>query len=97
MLTWDETKRKLNIKNHGFDFTSCDAIWDQFTVTREDKREDYGEIRLVCFGVLHSELDVLVYTERAGGTRVITLPTAERKAEKHEACYYCQVAEENLS
>ena len=55
MLTWDETKRKLNIKNHGFDFVGCDAIWDHFTVTREDKREDYGEVRLVCFGVLHSE------------------------------------------
>jgi uncharacterized DUF497 family protein len=28
MLTWDETKRKLNIHNHGFDFAGCDAIWD---------------------------------------------------------------------
>ena len=40
MLIWDETKRKLNIKNHGFDVVGCDAIWDHFTVTREDKRED---------------------------------------------------------
>ena len=36
MLTWDEPKRKLNIKNHGLDFVACDAIWDHFTVTRED-------------------------------------------------------------
>jgi len=36
MLTWDEPKRKLNIKNHGLDFVGCDAIWDHFTVTRED-------------------------------------------------------------
>ena len=92
MLTWDETKRKLNIKNHGFDFVGCDAIWDHFTVTREDKREDYGEVRLVCFGVLHGEVVVLVYTERARGTHVISL----RKAEKHEARYYRQVAKENL-
>ena len=33
MLTWDESKRKLNIKNHGLDFVECDAIWDHFTVT----------------------------------------------------------------
>ena len=46
MLTWDETKRKLNIKNHGLDFAGCDAIWDHFTVTREDIRQDYGEARL---------------------------------------------------
>jgi uncharacterized DUF497 family protein len=52
MLTWDEPKRKLNLKNHGLDFVGCDAIWDHFTVTREDKRQDYGEERLVCFGLL---------------------------------------------
>ena len=40
MLTWDETKRKLNIKNHRLDFAGCDASWDHFTVTREDIRQD---------------------------------------------------------
>ena len=45
MLTWDETKRKLNIKNHGLDFVGCDAIWDHFTVTCEDIRQNYGEAR----------------------------------------------------
>lgn len=54
MLTWNEPKRKLNIKNHGLDFVGCDAIWDHFTVTREDKRQDYGEELLVCFGLFWS-------------------------------------------
>ena len=92
MVTWDEAKRKLNIKNHGLDFAGCDAIWEHFTVTREDKREDYGEARLVCFGVLVDELVVMVYTERRKGPHVISL----RKAEKYEARYYRQVAKENL-
>ena len=92
MVTWDETKRKLNIKNHGLDFAGCDAIWDHFTVTREDKREDYGEERLVCFGILDDEVVVMVYTERRKGPHVISL----RKAEKYEARYYRQVAKENL-
>ena len=92
MLTWDEVKRKLNIKNHGLDFVGCDAIWDHFTVTREDRRQDYGEARQVCFGLLAGEVVVLVYTERSRGTHVISL----RKAEKHEARYYRQVAKENL-
>ncbi len=34
MLSWDEPMRKLNLKNYGFDFAGCDAIWDHFTVTR---------------------------------------------------------------
>lgn len=74
MLTWDEAKRKLNIKKHGLDFAGCDAIWDHFTVTREDIRQDYGEVRLVCFGVLSSEVVVMVYTERLKDARVISLP-----------------------
>ena len=92
MLTWDEAKRKQNIKNHGLDFAGCDAIWDHFTVTREDRRQDYGEARQVCFGLLTGEVVVMVYTERLQGLHVISL----RKAEKHEARYYRQVAKENL-
>jgi len=92
MLTWNEAKRRLNINKHGLDFVGCDAIWDYFTVTREDKRQDYGEERLVCFGLLEAEVVVLVYNERAQGPHVISL----RKAEKHEANYYRQVAKENL-
>ena len=92
MPTWDEAKRKLNIKKHGLDFAVCDAIWDHFTVTREDIREDYGEARQVCFGILQGEVVVMVYTERSKGPHVISL----RRAGKHEARYYRQVAKENL-
>jgi uncharacterized DUF497 family protein len=92
MLTWDETKRRVNLKNHGLDFAGCDSIWDHFTVTREDTRQNYGESRLVCFGLLVGIVVVMVYTERSQGPHVISL----RKAEKHEARYYRQVAKENL-
>ena len=92
MFTWDESKRRLNLKSHGLDFAGCDAIWDHFTVTREDKRQDYGEARQVCFGLLAGKVVVLVYTERPRGTHVISL----RKAEKHEARYYRQVAKDYL-
>ncbi|MBU6223895.1 MAG: BrnT family toxin [Burkholderiales bacterium] len=92
MITWNESKRKLNLKKHGLNFVGCDAIWDHFTVTREDRRQNYGEERLVCFGLLQAEVVVLVYTERTQGPHVISL----RKAEKYEASYYRQVAKENL-
>ena len=73
MFTWDESKRRLNIKSHGLDFAGCDAIWDHFTVTREDKRQNYGEARQVCFGLLAGKVVVLVYTERPRGTHLISL------------------------
>ena len=92
MITWDETKRAQNVKKHGIDFAGCDAIWDKFTVTREDTRQDYGEVRLVCFGLLAKVVVVLVYTERPTCTHIISL----RKAEKHESRYYRQIAKKNL-
>lgn len=90
MVTWDEKKRRANIKAHGLDFLGCEAIWDEFTVTREDIRELYREQRLVVFGRLNREVVVLVYTERRRGPHIISL----RKAEKYETRYYVKEAKD---
>jgi uncharacterized DUF497 family protein len=90
MPTWDESKRRRNVKLHGLDFDGADALWDNFTVTREDIRADYGEKRLVTFGVLSGEVVVLVHTERGHEMHVISL----RKAEKYEARYHFEVAQD---
>lgn len=90
MVTWDEKKRLANIKEHGLDFLGCEAIWDEFTVTREDIRLSYREQRLVVFGRLNREVVVLVYTERRRGPHIISL----RKAEKYETRYYVKEAKE---
>jgi len=90
VTTWDEPKRLKNIEDHGLDFVSCDAIWDNFTITREDTREDYGEKRLVTFGLLEGAVVVLVYTDRRKGPHIISL----RKAEKHETRYYFEIAKD---
>ena len=84
MVTWDEKKRLANIQAHGLDFVGCEAIWDDFTVTREDIRQAYSEQRLVVFGRLSRQVVVLVYTERRRGPHIISL----RKAETYEARYY---------
>ena len=90
MVTWDEKKRLANIKAHGLDFLGCEAIWDDFTVTREDIRQAYREQRLVAFGRLNRQVVVLVYTERRRGPHIISL----RKAEKYEARYYLKEAKD---
>jgi uncharacterized DUF497 family protein len=88
VATWDERKRLANIEAHGLDFVGCEAIWDEFTVTREDIRKVYREQRLVVFGRLAGKVVVMVYTERRTGPHIISL----RKAEKHEARYYFEEA-----
>ena len=62
MTTWDESKRRKNIKDHGLDFVGYEVIWDNFTITREDVRQAFGEKRLVTFGILEGTVAVLVYT-----------------------------------
>jgi uncharacterized protein len=84
MFAWHEKKRLANIKVHGLDFLGCEAIWDDFTVTREDIRSEYREQQLVVFGRLNHKVVVLVYSERRRGPHIISL----RKAEKYEARYY---------
>ena len=93
MITFDESKRQANIKAHELDFVGCEAIWDNFTITREDKRRAYGEKRLVTFGLLNGEVVVLVYTERGETPHIISL----RKAEKYEARYYFETAKNHFS
>ena len=90
MPTWRESKRRRNIEVHGLDFDGAEAIWDNFTVTREDTREAYGEARLVTFGILDGEVVVLVHTDRDDDMHIISL----RRAEKYEARYYFEVAED---
>ena len=90
MTAWYESKRRKSVKDHGIDFVGREAIWDNFTVTREDVRQSYGEKRLVTFGLLDGATVVLVYTERRAGPHIISL----RKAEKHEARYYAEIAKD---
>ena len=90
MPTWDESKRRRNLRDHGLDFEGVDAIWDDFTVTREDVRESYREKRLVTFGILHGIVVVLVHSDRSDDIHVISL----RKAEPYEARYYLEAAKD---
>jgi len=36
MITWDETKRQLNIRVHGLDFVGCEAVFDGPMVAWDD-------------------------------------------------------------
>lgn len=84
MLTWDDAKRKRNIKEHGFDFADCETVFDAPVITQEDDRLAYGEQRINLIGMLAGQVVHMTYTERGDDLHVISL----RKATKHEARYY---------
>ena len=84
MITWDESKRKANLKKHAIDFLDAEAIFDGPTVTAEDTRASYGEQRLVTLGLLNGVVVSMTYTERKDDMRIISI----RKARKHETRFY---------
>lgn len=44
-FTWDEVKRKHNLKDHGFDFVDAKRVFEGVTFTYEDDRFRYDEQR----------------------------------------------------
>ena len=83
---WDEHKRLSNARKHGIDFRDAVAVFEGDTVLMEDERFNYGERRFVSLGLLRGRVIVVVHTEQAGVTRIISA----RKATKYEQTIYLQ-------
>jgi uncharacterized DUF497 family protein len=86
MISYDEAKRQLNLQKHHLDFVGCEAVFSGFTLTREDTRANYGELRFQTLGLWQSVVVFIVHTPRAEKEHIISI----RKAEKHEERLYWQ-------
>ena len=80
---WDERKRKVNLRRHGFDFLDAPRVFRGGTLTVADDREDYWD-RLITFGVLRDTVVAIAHTEQADTIRIISM----RKATRHEEKSY---------
>ncbi|MRW87108.1 BrnT family toxin [Pseudoduganella sp. FT26W] len=80
IYTWDEAKRKSNLRNHGLDFADAAAVIEDFnSVTVEDKRYHYDERRFLTLGFSLGQEVAVIYTERNNGTRIISFRKASRR------------------
>ena len=84
MVSWDEAKRKLNIKAHQLHCTGCEAIFDGPVITFDDDRLTYGEQRLNSLGLLGGQVVSMTCTEREDNLHATVL----RMATTHEARYF---------
>ena len=69
-ITFDPTKRLRTLQDRGLDFEDASLVFEGTTIEVEDIRKDYGERRIICYGLLAGRLVVLGYTPR-GNTRHI--------------------------
>lgn len=79
-FTWQESKRKTNLKKHGFDFSDAEQVFNGPTITEEDIRDYDGEQRFNSTGFLGTVIVTITHTETESEIHVISM----RKAEPHE-------------
>ncbi len=80
---WDVAKNAANIAKHGIDFEDAIRIFDGPVLEKADARRDYGEARIIAFGVVNDRELAVVYTGRGERRRIISARRAhsrERKA-----------------
>ena len=80
-FSWDEKKRRLNLKRHGLDFVDAPSVFEGPTFTFEDDRFEYDEQRLVTLGFLGGIVVSIVHTESASRIRIISFRKATRNEE----------------
>jgi uncharacterized DUF497 family protein len=80
MITWDEAKRRENIRKHSIDLSELEPVFDNAMISVEDARQSYGELRLQSLGIWHGRVVFLVWTPRGDDTaHLISCRYADRK------------------
>ena len=79
-ITYDPDKRARALAERGLDFEDVKYVIQGTTLEVEDLRRDYGEIRVICYGVLDGRMIVVGYTLRGADRHVFSM----RKANERE-------------
>jgi hypothetical protein len=80
MITWDESKRRANLRKHGIDLADLEPVFDYPMITVEDDRARYAEERLQSLAVWQDRVVYLVWTPRGDDTaQLISCRYADRK------------------
>jgi len=85
---WDEAKRRFNLKRHAIDFVDAEEIFAGETIALLDDRFEYGEMRLLTFGLLNDRVVAIAHTETDEVIRVISI---RRASKNEEELYFKQV------
>lgn len=64
----------------GLDFKDAEEVFSGICFDVEDTREDDGEVRMICFGMLRNRMVVVGYTPRGADRHVFSM----RKANDRE-------------
>ena len=87
-IIFDPSKDALNIEKHGVSLSEAqDLEWDTLMCT-QDRRKDYGEVRMIGYALKGDRLFCVVFTDRGNYRRIVSL----RKANSREVQRYAEIA-----
>jgi uncharacterized protein len=78
-IEYDAAKSRRNAERRGLHFADAMELLSGPHVTRHDTRRDYGEGRVVAYGLIRGRMHVCVYTLRGEVYRIISLRKANRR------------------
>jgi uncharacterized protein len=87
-LTFDSAKRQKTLLERGLDFDDAALVFEGITIEVEDTRKDYGEVRMICFGLLEGRLVVVGYTPRGSDRHIFSMRKANDREQTRLAPYF---------
>lgn len=75
----DPEKRERTFRERGLDFEDARIVFAGPTVEVEDKRKNYGEARIICYGLLAGRMVVVGYTPRGAVRHVFSMRKANAR------------------
>ena len=87
-LTYDPAKRERTLTERGLDFEDALVVFEGTTVEVEDRRKDYGEPRVICYGHLEGRMVVVGYTPRGAVRHVFSMRKANDREQARLAPYF---------
>ncbi len=87
-ITFDPAKRARALADRGLDFEDAAIVFEGTTVEVEDRRRNYGEPRIICYGSLSGRLVVIGYTPRGATRHVFSMRKANDREKARLAPYF---------
>ncbi len=87
-IAYDSAKREKTLAQRGLDFEDAVVVFQGLTVEVEDTRRNYGERRILCFGLLAGRLVVVGYTPRGAARHIFSMRKANDREQTRLAPYF---------
>jgi uncharacterized DUF497 family protein len=81
-------KRSRTLEERGLDFEDASVVFAGTTIEVDDTRKNYGERRIICYGLLSGRLVVIGYTPRGRTRHIFSMRKANDREKSRLAPYF---------